>query len=482
MSRHLRIVLAPLAALLGAGSVVGQPCQPVWSGVDGGADWQVRALAVFDEDGAGPTPPGLYAAGGFSTMAGLLSPSIARWDGWAVSGVAGLTSSVYGSGGANSALALPAPEGNVPAGLYVGGDFEQAGETPANNIARRFSFAWHDVGGGVTRPGRLYSFVFAIAAFDGELYVGGQFDDAGGTPAPGLARWDGERWSAVGGGLGTLVAGTDPKVKAMAIYDDGRGPALYVAGSFEIAGGKECWNIARWDGAEWEPVGPGINSAVFTLCIYDEDGAGPGRPALFAGGEFNRVRGGERYTLTRIGRWDGAEWTAVGGWYTSGSTKALAVWDPDGAGPAKESLYMGGLFTETLPGGEVASKIARWDGQQWHALGAGLTGYGTGTSVHAIAPFDEDGPGPNPGGLYVGGLFGYAGGVLSKHIARWGCPLGPRPCAADCDGDTELTFFDFLCFQNQFAFGDMRADCDGDGSLTFFDFLCFQNQFSAGCP
>jgi hypothetical protein len=26
------------------------------------------------------------------------------------------------------------------------------------------------------------------------------------------------------------------------------------------------------------------------------------------------------------------------------------------------------------------------------------------------------------------------------------------------------------------------ADCDGDGELTFFDFLCFQNQFSAGCP
>jgi hypothetical protein len=55
-------------------------------------------------------------------------------------------------------------------------------------------------------------------------------------------------------------------------------------------------------------------------------------------------------------------------------------------------------------------------------------------------------------------------------------------CPADCDGDGELTFFDFLCFQNAFSAGDPTADCDGDTELTFFDFLCFQNQFSAGCP
>ena len=54
-------------------------------------------------------------------------------------------------------------------------------------------------------------------------------------------------------------------------------------------------------------------------------------------------------------------------------------------------------------------------------------------------------------------------------------------CYPDCDGDDELTFFDFLCFQNLFALGSLLADCDGDGELTFFDFLCFQNEFAAGC-
>ena len=55
-------------------------------------------------------------------------------------------------------------------------------------------------------------------------------------------------------------------------------------------------------------------------------------------------------------------------------------------------------------------------------------------------------------------------------------------CYADCDASGVLDFFDFLCFQNQFALGDPAADCDGTGILDIFDFLCFQNEFAAGCP
>ena len=55
-------------------------------------------------------------------------------------------------------------------------------------------------------------------------------------------------------------------------------------------------------------------------------------------------------------------------------------------------------------------------------------------------------------------------------------------CFADCDSSGQLDFFDFLCFQNDFAAGSLAADCDGSGVLDFFDFLCFQNAFAAGCP
>ena len=54
-------------------------------------------------------------------------------------------------------------------------------------------------------------------------------------------------------------------------------------------------------------------------------------------------------------------------------------------------------------------------------------------------------------------------------------------CAADRDGDGDLTIFDFLAFQNLFDAGDTRADLDGDGNLTIFDFLVFQNRFDEGC-
>lgn len=58
---------------------------------------------------------------------------------------------------------------------------------------------------------------------------------------------------------------------------------------------------------------------------------------------------------------------------------------------------------------------------------------------------------------------------------------GSTSCAADMDGDGELTFFDFLSFQNAYVAGDMAADCDGDGELSLLDFTCFQTAFSAGC-
>jgi len=54
-------------------------------------------------------------------------------------------------------------------------------------------------------------------------------------------------------------------------------------------------------------------------------------------------------------------------------------------------------------------------------------------------------------------------------------------CAADLDGDGEVTFFDSLAFQDAFARGDLMADFDVDGKLTFFDFLAFQEVFAAGC-
>ena len=67
-------------------------------------------------------------------------------------------------------------------------------------------------------------------------------------------------------------------------------------------------------------------------------------------------------------------------------------------------------------------------------------------------------------------------------ITSTGLVCEPASCYADCDLSGSLDFFDFLCFQNEFAAATAYADCDGSGSHDFFDFLCFQNAFAAGCP
>jgi len=57
-----------------------------------------------------------------------------------------------------------------------------------------------------------------------------------------------------------------------------------------------------------------------------------------------------------------------------------------------------------------------------------------------------------------------------------------QACYADCDGNTALDIFDFLCFQDAFVLADPYADCDGNSTFDIFDFLCFQDEFVTGCP
>ncbi len=83
------------------------------------------------------------------------------------------------------------------------------------------------------------------------------------------------------------------------------------------------------------------------------------------------------------------------------------------------------------------------------------------------------------GEIYLSGVVSFTNGTEAA-ILR----IDPLSCYADCDDGGSLDFFDFLCFQNYFATGDLLADCDFDGQLTFFDFLCFQNAFvqATNCP
>jgi hypothetical protein len=403
-----------------------ESCSPGWLPTFGGEagtnDW-INALAVYD-DGTGPA---LYVGGAFTAAGGAPARYIARWDGSGWSEV--------GSGVNYGVLALAVfDDGGGPA-LYAGGSFTTAGGGRARYIAKWNGSRWSGLGSGMN------SSVFCLEVFDDgggpALYAGGNFLIAGGVQSVNhIAKWDGARWSRLAGGVGSLV-------RALAVYDDGGGPALYAGGEFRTASGVRAEGIAKWDGTSWSALGSGVFGTVQALAAHD-DGSGP---ALYVGGTFptadgvrvNHIArwngstwsalangmgnaehqaisaltvyddggGPELYAGGSIGghikRWDGSSWSAPGRGVNS-SVQDMAVFD-DGDGPA---LYAGGFFTAAS--GVPATRIAKWDGSGWSALGPGMFPYMTALAVY------DDGGGP---ALYAGGDFPVAGGVPANRIAKW---------------------------------------------------------------
>ncbi len=469
-------------------------CQPVWTalpGLDG---------AYVEDIGLSPSWPSamptLALVGGFLFAGATQQNWILEWDGWRWRAAIGndLGSFLPNLYAIRATNALG--PGHPLTGTYLGGSFAvvQPGGTILNSVARWANGVWSEPGGGITN-GYILSLAATGAAGPGPpaLYVSGPMLSAGGVPASGVARWDGTAWSGLGIGLSMIIPSNLGYAHAFEVYDDDgngpRQPGLYVAGRFNYAGGVLVNHIARWDGAAWEallgPGGPGLGGTpTESLKAFDHDGPGPAREMLYVGGTFNSAGG-----LVAIGlaRWDGTTWSTVPGWPGAANVKAMEVFDDDGPGPRKPSLFAAGIFPQL--GGLQANNIARWDGGQWHPLANGLTGGIGVTEINALLAFDEDGRGPNPGGLYAGGNFNFGGsGGQRWGIARWGCPLPPR-CDANCTNDFHpttgthiLTIADFACFQTRYVLKDALADCDEDGRFTIADFGCFQMKFVSGCP
>lgn len=320
----------------------------------------------------------------------------------------------------------------------LGGCSDEAAETPGATTAGSSGTAavgggWASLGGGMDWPVEA----LAVGA-DGAVYAGGRFTEAGGVEAEYVAKWDGSKWSAMPGKFSMDVA-------ALAIYDDGSGPALH---TFSAEGGG--LRLSKWTGDKWVPLGDTINGTVGELQTVEVGG----KKLLLAGGEMQSIG---QTIVGSFAQWDGKVWApgldssfnnsvfaitpmeggkvAVGGWFSSVSfgkdfaqaqVKGVGIWDhgkwtspgggidgtvnalaafDDGTGPA---LYAGGEFTET--GGQAARNIARWDGKAWQEVGGGIDG-----TVQAMTVLQTP-AGPR---LIVGGDFETAGSTPAANIAMW---------------------------------------------------------------
>jgi hypothetical protein len=380
-------------------------------------------LAVYDPDGAGPRPPELYAAGmlGMWMLSAVPSGFLMRLEGssWRSVGRLDYPSAIH-----------TWERTGAPPLLVVGGTFTEvvAGSTvlPLQRIAAWNGDQWVALGEGF--PG-TYTEVQSLTTLDPDgagphpalLLAGGTFRRSDGAPANGLGAWDGSQWMDFGGGVQSpsgSVRACVPVIQSFVEYP-GQRPSL-MANVTGLVAERPAAPLVTWHaapggaGGHWENLFDGPGGIVHALAVHDEGVAGGAGQRLFAAGRF--TYSGD-LLVNGIARWDGSAWSALGSGLEPVPAnlmpvaRTMAVFN-DGSGNA---LYVGGTFRSA--GGLPVFNIARWRGQQWRHVGAGLDGGGG--WVLALEVHDPDGPGPQPARLHAGGNFALSGGAPVRKLAVW---------------------------------------------------------------
>jgi trimeric autotransporter adhesin len=297
---------------------------PLVEGNDTGSSGAILALATMGND--------LYAAGFFDSVGGVHTGSIARWDGAAWHPL--------GPGLQGQVMAM------LPLGtdLYVGGSFRIGEDGPQGQVAVWNGTEWYMIGS------RLNGSVHAIEEFNGSLYIGGAFDSSDGLRTGPVARyaWGSGMWRPFAEELRDTLTGA-AVVWALAADETD----LFVGGRFNRVGDRSLGNIVRLaDESSWESLGTGVSdgepAAVYSLAVTPDE--------LYAGGTFGKAGGrGAGY----VARWirSSAEWKSLGSGVSEcfGFECNTSVGDLYAEG---DDIYVGGNFT--VAGGKPSLMIGRW--------------------------------------------------------------------------------------------------------------------------
>ncbi|MDH5627389.1 MAG: hypothetical protein OEY69_03750, partial [Candidatus Krumholzibacteria bacterium] len=244
--------------------------------------------------------------------------------------------------------------------IYAGGFFSSinssTGSIRANHIARWDGSDWGvlDVGGTVLSTG-LNQEVHALATAPNgdDVYVGGNFTQAGGLARNYVARWDGSTFQMVGNNLFNntvheiLVSGND----------------VYFGGEFTLP----FTRVAHYNGSLFEFMNGGPNGRVYGLALYNGE--------LYAAGSFTTVGTGP---AAGVARWDGTNWHAVASSLASNFGVPLRSLLSSGG-----YLYLMGGFSAI--NGVPVNNVTRWNGFSWLPLSTGAAG-----AVYTAASVDGD--------------------------------------------------------------------------------------------
>jgi hypothetical protein len=175
----------------------------------------------------------LYIGGRFDSVSGVAAPNMARW-----SGTAWQRPGILGNGGAISDIdSLCVFDDGTGAKLYAGGYTMSVSGQPTT-VAAFNGTVWTRIGQNLGGRGT------GLAVYDDgsgpKLYLGMTAD----ANQHYIYRLENNAWVVVDGGVSVPISGNFPSV--FGVYTDNT--TLYVGGDFQVAGGEAAYGIAQYTG------------------------------------------------------------------------------------------------------------------------------------------------------------------------------------------------------------------------------------------
>ena len=391
-----------------------------WSPVGTGINTTAGRISAFAEYNGD-----IYAGGVIRNIGGEPVYGVARWnekDGWLPLGQ-GIKNSSTSSGTVYSLKVINDQ-------LWVGGDFEQAGGETARGIAV-WDFAtesWSTFGTGIDNT--LGARINDIQPFQGNVVVAGNFSSIGGQSVANLAIYDGNTWSGLPG-----LSFVPSSVNSLAARGN---DTLYIGGSgsqnFVLNDDTAIPGIIAWDGSEWHS----LDNSSYSNTAADLE-VNPVTNELYVLG-FTRIDpqgdGNRRISPNGLAVWGDNGWRKADGYTNTNASGFEDIYIDDNG-----VLYAGGSFTEL--NGEPVGGLARYSpASGWGEFGSGAVVNGNvsgGRIVQAVFAHD--------GYFYAGGNFTRVGNYQSAKFARYkledelfntAVSVNLGPDLEKCEGETVL--------------------------------------------